>query len=180
MLLSSVSLMSPVVNFKSKLIIQRFTNYFILKISLHPVETHWNVILQKIIAYPKQLILCESSCWIDLFSPLCLYSCCVCTGVVLFANYVDCGKHSVVSFAFWQSKRHRIRKGQSQMIFLRLVYPMLPVSLDCPFVIAPSVFYDVYFVKMQSWPHLRFSLENSLILYVVRKIQLLNDPRCFN
>jgi len=24
--------------------------------------------------------------------------------------------------------------------FLRLVYPMLPVSLDCPFLIAPSVF----------------------------------------
>ena len=25
-------------------------------------------------------------------------------------------------------------------IFLRLVYPMFPVSLDCPFLIAPSVF----------------------------------------
>ena len=30
--------------------------------------------------------------------------------------------------------------------FLRLVYPMLPVSLECPFVIALSVFSDVYFV----------------------------------
>ena len=29
-------------------------------------------------------------------------------------------------------------------VFLRLVYPMLPVSLDCPFWIAPSVFYNVY------------------------------------
>ena len=29
-------------------------------------------------------------------------------------------------------------------VFLRLVYSMLPVSLDCPFVIAPSVFSDVY------------------------------------
>jgi hypothetical protein len=26
------------------------------------------------------------------------------------------------------------------------VYPMLPVSLECPFVIALSVFSDVYFV----------------------------------
>ena len=26
-----------------------------------------------------------------------------------------------------------------------LVYPMLPVSLDCPFLIAPSVFSNVYF-----------------------------------
>ena len=31
-------------------------------------------------------------------------------------------------------------------VFLRLVYPMLPVSLECPFVIALSVFSDVYFV----------------------------------
>jgi hypothetical protein len=31
-------------------------------------------------------------------------------------------------------------------VFLRLVYPMLPVSLKCPFVIALSVFSDVYFI----------------------------------
>jgi hypothetical protein len=31
-------------------------------------------------------------------------------------------------------------------VFLRLVYPMLPVSLECPFVIALSVFSDVYFI----------------------------------
>ena len=29
-------------------------------------------------------------------------------------------------------------------VFLRLVYLMLPVSLDCPFLIAPSVFSNVY------------------------------------
>jgi hypothetical protein len=29
-------------------------------------------------------------------------------------------------------------------VFLRLVYPMLPVSLDCPFLIFPSVFSNVY------------------------------------
>ena len=28
-------------------------------------------------------------------------------------------------------------------VFLRLVYPVLPVSLDCPFFIAPSVFSNV-------------------------------------
>jgi len=31
--------------------------------------------------------------------------------------------------------------------FLRLVYPMLPVSLDCPFLIAPSVFSNVYLAR---------------------------------
>ena len=29
-------------------------------------------------------------------------------------------------------------------VFLRLVYPMLPVSLDCPILISPSVFSNVY------------------------------------
>jgi len=29
-------------------------------------------------------------------------------------------------------------------VFLRLVHPMLPVSLDCPFFVAPSVFSNVY------------------------------------
>jgi len=35
------------------------------------------------------------------------------------------------------------------VFFLRLVYPMLPVSLDCPFFIAPSVFSNIYFVVVQ-------------------------------
>jgi hypothetical protein len=30
------------------------------------------------------------------------------------------------------------------VFFFRLVYTMLPVSLDCPFLIAPSVFSNVY------------------------------------
>ena len=33
----------------------------------------------------------------------------------------------------------------SNFVCLRLVYPMLPVSLECPFVIVPSVFSNVYF-----------------------------------
>ena len=32
------------------------------------------------------------------------------------------------------------------LFFFLLVYPMLPVALECPFVIALSVFSDVYFV----------------------------------
>jgi hypothetical protein len=32
----------------------------------------------------------------------------------------------------------------SGYVFLRFVYPMLPFSLDCPFLIAPSVFSNVY------------------------------------
>jgi len=33
-------------------------------------------------------------------------------------------------------------------VFLSLVYPMLPVSLDCPFLIAPSVFSNLYIAKL--------------------------------
>jgi hypothetical protein len=46
----------------------------------------------------------------------------------LFAQW--CLTHIVLCFCF---------------IFLRLMNPMLPVSLDCPFLIAPSVFSSVYF-----------------------------------
>jgi hypothetical protein len=40
-----------------------------------------------------------------------------------------CPKHIVLCFCF---------------VCLRLVYPMLPVSLDVTFLIVPSVFSDVY------------------------------------
>ena len=33
-------------------------------------------------------------------------------------------------------------------VFLRLVHPMLPVSLDCPILIVPSVFSNVYFYSL--------------------------------
>ena len=34
------------------------------------------------------------------------------------------------------------------LFFLRLAYPMLPVSLDCPFLLAPLVFFNVYLKTM--------------------------------
>ena len=37
---------------------------------------------------------------------------------------------------------------QHIFVFLRLVYPMLPVSLDCPFLIAPSVYYNIYLLPV--------------------------------
>ena len=35
-----------------------------------------------------------------------------------------------------------------QFLWIVLVYPMLPVSLDCPFVIAPSVFSNLYLLSI--------------------------------
>ena len=46
-------------------------------------------------------------------------------------------------------------------VFLRIVYPVLPVSLDCPFLIAPSVFSNVYLQFLwivHFWLPLRYSL----------------------
>jgi hypothetical protein len=38
-------------------------------------------------------------------------------------------------------------------VFLRLVYPMLPVSLNCPYVITPSIFSSVYFCPVSCVPY---------------------------
>jgi hypothetical protein len=52
-----------------------------------------------------------------------IYVICVCLRVVVSNTYC-------VGFCFF---------------FLHLVYPMMTVSLDCPFLIAPSVFSNFYF-----------------------------------
>ena len=36
------------------------------------------------------------------------------------------------------------------VVFPRIVYPMLPVSLDCPFLIAPSVFSNAYLLNTRT------------------------------
>jgi len=43
------------------------------------------------------------------------------------------------------SKKKKIRNS---IFFLRLVYPMLPDSLDSPFLIAVSLFSDVYLMNL--------------------------------
>ncbi len=58
-------------------------------------------------------------------------------GHVLFTLFVFdcvlwCSAHIVLCFCF---------------VFLRLLYPLLSVSLDCPFLITPSVFSNVYLRK---------------------------------
>ena len=54
-----------------------------------------------------------------------LFMLCVCLHIVV-------STHIVLYFCF---------------VCLRLVYPMLPVSLDCPFLIAPPVF-SIYFKEI--------------------------------
>jgi hypothetical protein len=55
-------------------------------------------------------------------------------------------------------------------VFLRLVYAMLLVSLDCPFFSTPSVFLNVYFLKHSD--NLADDIINILILPVLNIIVL--------
>ena len=42
------------------------------------------------------------------------------------------------------------------VVFFRVVYLILPDILDCPFLIAPLVFSNVYCESSQEWYHVRF------------------------
>ena len=58
----------------------------------------------------------------------------------------------VLCFAliFWSCVCFRIAVSNTYcVVFLRLVYPMLPVSLDCTSLIAPSVFSNVIYLHLR-------------------------------
>ena len=61
-----------------------------------------------------------------------MYVFCVCLSIVVFNTYCV-----VFLFCF-------------VVLFLRLVYPMLPASLNFPYLIATSVFSNVYFLWYDS------------------------------
>jgi hypothetical protein len=44
----------------------------------------------------------------------------------------------------------------SFVFVLLLVCPTLPMSLDCPFLIAPFVFSNIYFIGVNVFPNFRF------------------------
>ena len=39
------------------------------------------------------------------------------------------------------------------LCFLRLVYPMLPVTLDCPFLLAPATSFNFYLSLIQHFSY---------------------------
>ena len=51
-------------------------------------------------------------------------------------------------------------------VILRIVYLM--VSLDYPFLIAPSVFYNVYYIYLKLNSLITLSIQLDLILYIVQ------------
>jgi hypothetical protein len=56
-------------------------------------------------------------------------------------------------------------------VFLSLVYPMLPVSLDYPFLIAPSVFTNFYSYQF-------YSREDNHYVHAVNRLTYLTLSRC--
>ena len=61
----------------------------------------------------------------------------VCSGAHILNTYLCFFWRSVVSDTYYLMF----------LLCLRHVYPMLPVSLNCQFLIAPSIFSNVYYVK---------------------------------
>jgi hypothetical protein len=63
-----------------------------------------------------------------------------------------------------------------RFVFLRLVCPVLPVSLNCPFCIAPSVFSNVYFspLNIMSWS-LQLQQANEKMRKIWRKSKLKSE-----
>ena len=53
-------------------------------------------------------------------------------------------------------------------VYRRLVYPMVPGSLDCPFLIAPSVFSNVYSTDT-TYPYVKRCSTNTGLVNVVNK-----------
>ena len=67
------------------------------------------------------------------------------------------------------------------VFFLRLVYPMLPVSLDCQFLIAPSVFSNVYLsVSLDCQFLIAPSVFSNVYLSVSLDCQFLIAPSVFS
>ena len=51
-------------------------------------------------------------------------------------------------------------------VFRRLVYTMMPFSLDCSFLIAPSVFSNVYLPLASTWGHSGFGFLVGFVLLI--------------
>ena len=71
------------------------------------------------------------------------------------------------------------------LCFLRLVYPMLLVSADCPFLIAPSVFSNVYLAEQEiqtfgrQLTSFHICVAQKYVMWLYRIVQQLTVTDCF-
>jgi hypothetical protein len=65
------------------------------------------------------------------------------------------------------------------VFFLYLMYPMLPVSLECPLLIGPSIFSNVYFIPQLRKQFIFHIFRNSfLVLSEKRSIKTVSICKC--
>ena len=83
---------------------------------------------------------------------------------LLMLAYVNlCPTHIVLCFCF---------------VFRRRVYPMLPVSLDCPFLIAPSVFSNFYIQHVKILHNKTKPHDRGIITSTIQAITSTIQARC--
>ena len=58
------------------------------------------------------------------------------------------------------------------VFILCLVYLMFPVSLDCPFVIGPSVFSNVYLLALNQRQKLYKKMDHKIYKYIISRLYL--------
>jgi hypothetical protein len=59
-----------------------------------------------------------------------------------------------------------VSKVYCSVFFMYLMYPMLPVSLDCPFLIGPSIFSNVYFIPQLGKQFIFHIFRNSFLVFL--------------
>ena len=85
----------------------------------------------------------------------------------------------VLSFVLWCLLRFPHKNVYCSVFFLYLMYPMLPVSLDCSFLIGPSIFSNVYFIPQLRKQFIFHIFRNSfLVLSEKRTIKTVYMCKC--
>jgi hypothetical protein len=85
-----------------------------------------------------RMVVFDTCCVVFVYVWWCSSTCCV-----VFVYVWWCSTHVVLCLFTYGGVRHMLCCA-FVFIFLRLVCTVLSVSLDCPFLIAPSVFSNVY------------------------------------
>jgi hypothetical protein len=65
-------------------------------------------------------------------------------------------------------------------VVLRLVYPILPVSLDCPLLISPSVFCNIYFLLVRELLFSKIELDSFSVQLLAATLYSGNADRNHN
>jgi phosphoglycerol transferase MdoB-like AlkP superfamily enzyme len=121
----------------------------VISIRLKIIQFHWNT--QKM--YKKWWVYPDEDC--SLLIVICTFL--ISIAMLLFFNFKH--KRSTLHSMVWAVLLIFLLfcvVCVSFVFVLLLVCPTLPMSLDCPFLIAPFVFSNIYFIGVNVFPNFRF------------------------